>query len=76
MEAFQRYDRTFTQNPESIICKRRGFQKLRSLNYPVYVLSECQVLSCGDEQEKVDKMPLVYLPKKHLKLKVKSIVLL
>ena len=72
VEAFQRYDRHFSKNPESIISEKRGFQKIQSLKYPVYVVSECQALSTGDEQEKVDKMPLVYLPKKHLKLKVKK----
>ena len=70
MEAFQRYDRNFSQNPESIISKGRGFQKIRSLKYPVYIISECQAISTGDEQAKVDQMPLVFLPKKHLKLKV------
>ena len=72
MEAFQRYDRNFSQNPESIISKGRGFQKIRSLKYPVYVASECQAISTGDEQAKVDQMPLVFLPKKHLKLKVEN----
>ena len=71
MEAFERYDKLdHGHNTESIIANGRGFKRIRGLEYPVYVVSEIQAISCGNEQKKVDKMPLVYLPKKLLNQKV------
>ena len=70
--AFDIYDKNANVK-ESIICNGRGFLKLRSLQHPIYVVSELQALSCGQEQARVDEMDLVYLPKKLLQQKVTTI---
>ena len=71
--AFELYDKNSASVTESIITSGRGFQKLRGLESPIYVVSELQALSCGQEQDIVDKMDLVYLPKKLLQQKVTTI---
>ena len=68
--AFEIYDKNSGNVMESIISNGRGFQNLRGLQSPIYVISELQALSCGQEQDIVDKMDLVYLPKKLLQQKV------
>ena len=68
--AFELYDKNSASVIESIISNGRGFQTLRGLQSPIYVVSELQALSCGQEQDVVNKMDLVYLPKKLLQQKV------
>ena len=69
--AFEIYDKNSSSVNESIIANGRGFIKVRALQNPIYVVSELQALSCGgQEQDLVDKMELVYLPKKLLQQKV------
>lgn len=69
--AFQLYDKTNSNTNEiSIVSNGRGFQNIRGLDQKVYIVSELQALACQRDQESVDKIPLVYLPKKHLKQKV------
>ena len=67
--AFMLYDKINTNNDVSIVANGPGFQKI--IGHNIYVVSELQALSCENNQGAVDKIPLVYLPKKHLKQKVK-----
>ena len=66
-KCFMLYDKLNSSNDVSIVSNGRGFQKINGQT--VYVLSELQAISC-DDQGSVDKIPLVYLPRKHLKQKV------
>ena len=69
--AFQQYDRVNSNNNElSIVSNGRGFQHVRGIDKKIYVVSELQALSCEGDQQSVDKIPLVYLPQKHLNQKV------
>ena len=69
--AFQQYDKVNCNSNEiSIVSNGRGFQQVRGLNKKLYIVSELQALACEGDQESVDKIPLVYLPKKHLNQKV------